>query len=447
MKRLTFLLIVALVLYAEALPAAATVTLPAGSLTVPSTGTFVYLYSETGDWVGSGREMLFENGPGITLGGAVRLDRSNAFVSSATENWQVNLSAPVGQALAVGSYTGATRYQTSTTPGLDVYGDGHGCNTTTGQFDINELAFSSLGEITVLDATFEQHCEGLAPALYGRVRIESPAPAPGSTLPPGNMTVPTSGTYLYLIRTNTNVGTYEQLYTAADSTFTSSLPQDTDTFNGKVVQGAYTHYWYVSLAAPHNMPLAVGTYDGAVRTMSRTGSQPGIDVSGDSGGCNVVSGFFTVEEVTFGWDGSLVTFQATFHYYCDNSLSLQHGRIRIENPPPPPPSYLGATINSVGTVNNQTGLATLSGTLSCSRSVQVSMHGTLWQQQSSSTWVFGEFQTAVDCVAPSVAWTYSVAPTSGKFNAGSTQAAVDVGCTYCYSASASQIVKLNGARE
>jgi hypothetical protein len=32
-------------------------------------------------------------------------------------------------------------------PGLDVSGDGHGCNTLTGQFDVTEVSFASTGEL------------------------------------------------------------------------------------------------------------------------------------------------------------------------------------------------------------------------------------------------------------------------------------------------------------
>ena len=60
-----------------------------------------------------------------------------------------------------GSYTGALRYPFNDgAPGLSVSGDGRGCNTLTGQFDVTEISQASTGELLVFDATFEQHCEG-----------------------------------------------------------------------------------------------------------------------------------------------------------------------------------------------------------------------------------------------------------------------------------------------
>ena len=274
--------------------------------------------------------------------------------------------------LVVGSYTGASRaaFQAAGSPGLEITGEGRGCNTLTGQFDVTELAFSPLGEITVFDATFEQHCEGLTPALYGRIRIESPAPAPGSTLPPGSKTVPTSGTYLYLIRTNTSVGPYEELYTAADSSFDWSWPYS---------------------------------------------------------------------------DNSV--FQATFHFYCDNSLTLQHGRIRIEHPtpPPPPPVTLGVTIDAKGKASDSSWYATISGNVSCSRSVPVDLRGSFTQMKPDHTIVQGSMSGTVDCVAPSSSWSMLVAG-DNKFGSSSATASVTAyhcDALHCDTASATQTVKLN----
>ncbi|HEY6475273.1 MAG TPA: hypothetical protein VI456_01755, partial [Polyangia bacterium] len=54
-------------------------------------------------------------------------------------------------------------------PGLDVSGDGRGCDTVTGQFQIQDVQWSSGGSLTSFTATFEHHCEGGAAALRGCV--------------------------------------------------------------------------------------------------------------------------------------------------------------------------------------------------------------------------------------------------------------------------------------
>jgi hypothetical protein len=52
---------------------------------------------------------------------------------------------------------------------------------------VNEISHASTGELLVFDATFEQHCEGGDPALYGRIRIENPPPPPDVTPPTLNL--------------------------------------------------------------------------------------------------------------------------------------------------------------------------------------------------------------------------------------------------------------------
>ncbi len=93
-----------------------------------------------------------------------------------------------------------------------------------------------------------------AVALAAIVAAAIGVPSAGAsvTLPPGSMTVPSSGTFLYM---NSQPGDYigggtEQLYTSADSSINGSVPQGGDFFSASVIQGPYTHWWYVNIAAP-----------------------------------------------------------------------------------------------------------------------------------------------------------------------------------------------------
>jgi hypothetical protein len=93
--------------------------------------------------------------------------------------WTLDLAAPSGTGLAAGTYDGATRYpfQGANAPGLDLSGNGRGCNTLTGTFTVQNVVFGPQGYVQTLDATFEQHCEGDAAAARGEVHIANP-PAP-----------------------------------------------------------------------------------------------------------------------------------------------------------------------------------------------------------------------------------------------------------------------------
>lgn len=94
-------------------------------------------------------------------------------------NWHLWLQAPPGQQLAVGTYDGALRAGTpiGSAPGLDLSGDGRGCNAVTGTFTISQLALGANGSVDSLNATFLQHCEGDdTTATSGRVLVNVAGP-------------------------------------------------------------------------------------------------------------------------------------------------------------------------------------------------------------------------------------------------------------------------------
>lgn len=142
----------------------------------------VSFVSDPGDWVGAGQtrsftldtaSMMVQSGQN---GGYFRL----SVFPFAGGWWYFNLAAPAGTQLVPGAYEGAMRYpfNPSGTPGLDVYGDGRGCNSVTGRFDVFEAVFGPNGYIERFHAQFEQHCEGGEPALRGEILVVNPPPPP-----------------------------------------------------------------------------------------------------------------------------------------------------------------------------------------------------------------------------------------------------------------------------
>ena len=81
--------------------------------------------------------------------------------------------APSNGHLGAGQFTNAERapFVTGKAPGLDVNGDGRGCNTLGGRFAIKTLTWTSAGTVAEMDVLFEQHCEGMGPALLGELWI------------------------------------------------------------------------------------------------------------------------------------------------------------------------------------------------------------------------------------------------------------------------------------
>ncbi len=148
-------------------------------LTIVSTvtaqaATYLYFNSEPGDYIGQGSEQTMTDEDG-TFTATTNSANGVAVHYRGTTWWDLNFAAPNGERLRPGPYEDATRFpfQSPTEPGLDVSGDGRGCNTLTGRFDILEISYDASGEIDRFAADFEQHCEGMEPALYGSIRINS----------------------------------------------------------------------------------------------------------------------------------------------------------------------------------------------------------------------------------------------------------------------------------
>ncbi|MPY52223.1 hypothetical protein [Streptomyces acidicola] len=136
---------------------------------------------DPGDYISGGRSYAYATASDDRLN--ITADSDNNTVSLSVDGangdwWYLDLAAPSGQALAPGTYTGATRhpFNEPTEPGLSLSGNGRGCNTLTGEFTISDVEFGPQGYVKKLDATFEQHCEGGTTAARGEVHIDNPAP-------------------------------------------------------------------------------------------------------------------------------------------------------------------------------------------------------------------------------------------------------------------------------
>lgn len=79
-------------------------------------------------------------------------------------------SAALDQPLQAQVYDGAERaaFAPPGHPGLDVYGDGRGCNTVAGRFQVFDVQISG-DTVNAFTATFEQACEGGSTKLRGCV--------------------------------------------------------------------------------------------------------------------------------------------------------------------------------------------------------------------------------------------------------------------------------------
>ncbi len=141
--------------------------------------TLIFLDSQPGDYIGQGMQATFTPADGsFTVSGSTSGITVSFFGSGFGLFWFLDFAPPTGQSIARSEYEGAQRYafHAPPKPGLDVSGDGRGCNTVAGRFLVSEVAFNPDNTVARFAVDFEQHCEGATPALYGSVRYNSSVP-------------------------------------------------------------------------------------------------------------------------------------------------------------------------------------------------------------------------------------------------------------------------------
>lgn len=143
----------------------------------------IYFSSQPGDYIGQGRiwDMGIDDG---IFTASKNYDNGVSVNFSSDTWWNLNFAAPNDALLVPGIYESAVRwpFQPATQPGLDVSGDGRGCNTLTGRFVIYEVVYGTNNAIDSFAADFEQHCESATAALFGTVRYNYKKPRPSADL-------------------------------------------------------------------------------------------------------------------------------------------------------------------------------------------------------------------------------------------------------------------------
>jgi hypothetical protein len=151
------------------------VSAPSASAT--SLRTFATMYSESGDYIGGGADRLFTPSLGsIKVSGNAAYLTVNVSGGTSGDSYSMNFAAPPGKKLKPQTYLDAQRapFREAGHAGIDIDGDGRGCNEISGRFDVRQITTDDTGAITSLWILYEQHCEGGIPALFGEVEYRIP---------------------------------------------------------------------------------------------------------------------------------------------------------------------------------------------------------------------------------------------------------------------------------
>ena len=138
--------------------------------------TALHMQSQPGDYIGQGKKYFYKS-PGDTFSVSASPSGITATVDQSDFNnsFTVTVAPPTGGTLHDGVYEGAQRtpFRAVEAPGLEVTGEGRGCNTISGRFELFNVQTDGNGTIIGFLLEFEQHCEGAAPALFGQLQYHT----------------------------------------------------------------------------------------------------------------------------------------------------------------------------------------------------------------------------------------------------------------------------------
>jgi hypothetical protein len=317
-------------------PLAYTVTAKDGSTATYTVrvmlGNYVHLESDSGDYIGQGKTYTF------TQANAVLSNNATGTLLTTTvqgdQSWWGYFQVPNSLSqLQAGTYGNLTRYpiNSPTTGGLSWYGDGRGCNTLTGWFAVDNVSYSN-GSLGALDLRFEQHCEG-ATALRGWIHwtpddtTTPPGPVnppPAGLWQPVSGSTPASGNYVYL---QSDAGDYigaGKTYTYTPNSTTVTLGTTGSLLNVNI-NG--TDWWSGNFKTMNTLTqLQSGYYDNLSRYPFNNPVRGGLSWSGNGRGCNMLTGWFVVDDVTYN-NGTLSAIDLRFEQHCEGGTSALHGQI------------------------------------------------------------------------------------------------------------------------
>ena len=299
----------------------------------PATGSYVYLQSDSGDYIGGGGSYTYTSADAllnvINTGGLLQVSVTG------DQAWSGDFQTMLGLAQLQPGYYGDLRRYPFHNPvkgGLSWYGEGRGCNTLRGWFVVDSISYSN-GELTAFELRFEQRCDGGAAALHGKIRwlANDPINPPGPVEPPPSGlwspdpgATPDSGNYVYL---QSDVGDY----IGAGRTYTYTSSNSTLVLNAS---GAH-----VSLGVDGNeswsgefqgmngiTQLQPGYYGDLRRYPFHNPAKGGLSWSGEGRGCNALRGWFVVDSVSYD-AGGLASITLRFQQNCEGFPPALRGKV------------------------------------------------------------------------------------------------------------------------
>lgn len=137
------------------------------------TGSYVYLQSDTGDYIGGGISSSFTSADAQFYTSVNGGHLSVTIIGNQSRSYGDFMLPNTLSTFQPGYYGNLTRYPFNDPAlgGLNWDKDGRGCNMLIGSFTVDNVTYSS-GRLSAIDLHFVQHCEYQSPALYGWMHLE-----------------------------------------------------------------------------------------------------------------------------------------------------------------------------------------------------------------------------------------------------------------------------------
>ena len=267
----------------------------------------VFAYSSApGDYIGQGETKAY-----TPLNATFSVSGTGAAISihldTGTSWWDVDLAAPAGQLFAPGKYHDAERtpFRTGRSPGLNVSGEGRGCNRVWGEFGIRQIRYDVAGKVIALEAELVQRCES-------------------DTSPPMAVVVRYKAPYLSLKLDSDPLdyigGGISKRYFGDSTIFALS---GTTSYLQYGVSGLRDD-WMAIVTPPTGTKLRVRRYSTA-RFADAT--HAGLDFFGDGRGCNSSRGTLDVKKLVIDGKGNVLAAYMDFVQYCEGGTAALRGTI------------------------------------------------------------------------------------------------------------------------
>jgi len=299
----------------------------------PPPANFITLQSDAGDYIGAGKSYSYTQ-----ASAQISISATGGHLTigiSGDENWSGDFQVPnTYSQLQPGSYNNLQRYpfHDPAKGGLSWYGEGRGCNTLTGWFVIDSVTYAD-NVLTAIDLRFEQHCEGATAALHGQIHWTSNE----STTPPGPVNPPPAGLWQPVAGSTPATGNYIYLqsevgdYIGQGLTYTYTPSNATIGVNASgghlTASVSGTASWGGDFQTMNSISqFQPGYYGGLQRYPFHNPVKGGLDWFGQGRGCNTLTGWFVVDNVTY-VSGVLTAIDLRFEQHCEGATAALHGQI------------------------------------------------------------------------------------------------------------------------